>query len=168
MLIQEDFNSSMQWWRQHWLAGYGCAGSSRPQILLVAERIGPNNLHNVPFETGPTGAMLSDMLSVTGTPLGKFAVTNMVKSFRRDTRQVNTRDVELLEEEIMHLKPKKVVFMGSPARRGIPVAKAQGCEVGTLVHLGSLNYAGVKDMSGYYREWQKLIGLVPTVSFKEP
>lgn len=165
--IQSQFNSQMGWWKEHWKAGYGCAGSPSPQFLLVAERIGPNNVHNVPFETGPTGAMLSNMLAATSTPLGKFTVTNMVKSFRRDTRQVNARDVELLEEEIKCLKPRKVIFMGSLAKRGIPVARTQGCEVGTLVHLGSLNYKGVKDMSGYHNEWRKLIGLVPTVSFKE-
>lgn len=165
--IHSRFNAQMDWWREHWVAGYGCAGSPNPQFLLVAERIGPNNVHNIPFETGPTGAMLSNMLAATGTPIGKFTVTNMIKSFRRDTRQVNARDVELLEEEISHLKPKKVIFMGSPARRGIPVAKALGCEVGTIVHLGSLNYAGIKDMSGYYREWAKMIGLLPTKKFKE-
>lgn len=167
MLIQEDFNSSMTWWREHWKAGYGCAGSPRPSHLLVAERIGPNNLHNIPFETGPTGAMLSNMLYAVGAPLGKFTVTNMIKSFRRDTRQVNAHDVELLEEEIIHLHPKKVIFMGSPAKRGVPIARALGCEVGTLVHLGSLNYKGVKDMSGYHNEFRKMLGLIPTVEFKE-
>lgn len=165
--VHDSFNSKTGWWREHWKAGYGCAGSPNPQFLLVAERIGPNNVHNIPFETGPTGQMLSDMLSATGTPLGKFAVTNMVKSFRRDDRRVNTRDIELLEEEVTHLQPKKVVFMGSTARAGVPVAKALGCEVGTLVHLGSLNYKGVKDMSGYHNEWRKLIGIVPSVKFKE-
>lgn len=165
--IHSNLNSRMAWWRQHWTAGYGCAGSSNPQFLLVAERIGPNNLHSIPFETGPTGAMLSNMLSATGTPLGTLAITNMVKSFRRDDRQVNARDVELLEEEITHLKPKKVIFMGSVAKRGIAVAKAHGCEVGTLVHLGSLNYAGIKDMTGYNNEWRKLINLVPMKQFKE-
>jgi len=167
LTIHTQFNSHMDWWRKHWLAGYGCAGSSNPQFLLVAERQGPNNMHSVPFETGPTGAMLTNMLIATGTPLGWFAVTNMVKSFRRDPRPVNAEDVALLEEEITNLHPKKVIFMGSPARKGIPAAKALGCEVGTLVHLGSLNYKGVKDMSGYHTEWKKLIGLVPTVSFKE-
>ena len=165
--IHSQFNGRMEWWRKHWLAGYGCAGSSDPQFLLVAERAGPNNVHNIPFETGPTGAMLTNMLAATNTPLGKLAISNMVKSFRRDTRQVDAHDIELLEEEIRNLNPKKVIFMGSPARRGIPVAKALGCEVGTLVHLGSLNYKGITDMTGYHNEWRKLIGLVPTVSFKE-
>ena len=167
LTLESEYRKEMEWWVPMWEAGWGFVGSTYPKFLLVAERQGPNNLNCIPFQSGPTGAMLSSMLSATGTPLGKFAVTNMIKSFRRDTRQVNANDVELLEEEIKHLKPKKVIFMGSPARRGIPVAKALGCEVGTLIHLGSLNYAGIKDMSGYNNEWRKLIGLVPTVSFKE-
>jgi uracil-DNA glycosylase len=167
LFLNRKFNDESSWWREHWRAGYGCAGSPNPDYLLVAERIGPNNMHNIPFETGPTGQMLSDMLEATGTPLGRFTVTNMVKSFRRDTRAVNAKDIELLQEEITNLQPKKVIFMGTPAKRGIPVAKSMGCEVGTLVHLGSLNYRGVSDMSGYHNEWKKMIGLLPVVGFKE-
>lgn len=158
-------NSITLWWRRHWLAGYGCAGSATPDYLLVAERIGPNNTHNIPFETGPTGSMLSNMIVATHTPLGKLAITNMVKSFRRDTRAVNDRDIELLDEEITHLHPKKVIFMGSAAKRGIPVAKAHGCETDTMVHLGSFNYKGVSDMTGYHTEWAKMLGLVQAKKF---
>ena len=164
--LATTFSNSMEWWRKHWSAGYGCAGSSNPKFLLVAERIGPNNMNNIPFETGPTGFMLSNMLYSTGTPLGKLAVTNMVKSFRKDTRKVNDKDVELLREEIIHLKPKKVIFMGTPARQGIPTAHEFGCETDTIVHLGSLRYSGVKDMTGYNNEWRKMTGLVPTVKFE--
>ncbi len=166
LTLNTQFNEDIAWWRTHWTAKYGCAGSSHPKFLLVAERIGPNNLHNIPFETGPTGLMLSNMLMATGTPLGNLAITNMVKSFRRDARQVNDHDVQLLEEELIHLHPNKVIFMGSIAKKGISLAKSYGCEVGTLVHLGSLNYKGIKDMTGYYNEWKKLLGLVPTVSFQ--
>ncbi len=87
------YNSRMHWWYEHWTAGYGCAGSSNPTFLLVAERIGPNNVNNIPFETGPTGHMLTNMLHGTGTPLGMLAITNMVKSFRRDARAVNDNDI---------------------------------------------------------------------------
>ncbi|GAH51196.1 unnamed protein product, partial [marine sediment metagenome] len=44
--------------------------------------------------------MLSDMLEQTSTPLGKFAVTNMVKSFRRDPRPPNEQDKEWLRIEL--------------------------------------------------------------------
>jgi hypothetical protein len=158
----------MAWWRAQWQSGYGCAGSPYPKVLLVAERIGPNNMHNIPFETGPTGHMLTDMLVDTKTPLGNIAITNMVKAARRDTRPVNDHDIEMFEEELTHLHPKKVIFMGSIAKRGIKLAKDHGCEVATITHLGAYNHKGITDMSGYHNEWAKLIGLLPSVSYKEP
>lgn len=164
--LERSAVDSGTWWRAHWRAGYGCTGSAFPKILLVAERIGPNNVNNIPFETGPTGLMLSELLYNTRTPLGAIAVTNMVKSFRGDSRKPNDRDLELLREEIVNLKPRKVVFMGTPAKQGIPLARELGCDVDTIVHLGSLNHRGVKDMSGYYNEWKKIIGVVPKVAFK--
>jgi uracil-DNA glycosylase len=160
-------NAEIEWWQDDWEAGYGCTGSAHPKFLLVAERIGPNNTHNIPFEAGPTGQMLTDMLSNTGTPLGTIAITNMVKSFRGDKRPVNVDDITLLEEEITLLKPEKVIFMGTPAKRGVPLAKSLGCDVGTMVHLGALNHKGIKDMSGYHNEWKKMLGMLPVVSYKE-
>ena len=164
----QQYIADMDWWRHQWVAGYGCAGSPYPKFLLVAERLGPNNVNNIPFETGPTGQMLSDMLMNTKTPLGNLAITNMVKSFRRDDRAVNAHDKELLEEEIISLKPKKVIFMGSVSKiGGTSIALKHGCEVGFLVHLGSLNHKGITDMTGYDNEWAKTIGLVPSISYKE-
>ncbi len=164
--IANAFSAGMSWWREHWTAGYGCAGSSSPKFLLVAERIGPNNINNIPFETGPTGYMLSSMFQSTGTPLGVIAVTNMVKSFRRDTRVVNDEDIELLREEITQLRPKKVIFMGTPAKRGIPLARELGCETATIVHLGALSHKGITDMTGYNNEWRKILGMVPKIEYK--
>ena len=160
------FNAQMSWWREHWAAGYGCAGSPNPKFLLVAERIGPNNMNNIPFETGPTGFMLASMLQSTGTPLGVLAITNMVKSYRRDPRAVNDADIELLREEIAFLKPQKVIFMGTPAKRGIPLARELGCETATIVHLGSLTHKGITDMTGYNNEWSKILGMVPKVELR--
>lgn len=162
---EKDLNSSNAWWRSHWQAGYGCVGSSHPKFLIVAERIGPNNMNNIPFETGPTGYMLSRVLANTKTPLGAIAITNMVKSHRGDARKVNDRDLELLREEIDHLRPKKIVFMGATSKLGIPVAKEFGCEYDTIVHLGALNHRGVKDLTGYCNEFKKILGIVPTISF---
>jgi len=166
VLVEEKHNSSSAWWRRHWKEGYGCVGSAYPKFLVVAERIGPNNMNNIPFETGPTGYMLSRVISNTGTPLGVVAITNMVKSFRGDTRKVNTRDLELLQEEVANLSPKKVIFMGSISKQGIPVVKELGCEYETIIHLGALNHRGIKDLTGYYNEWRKILGIIPSVSFK--
>jgi len=164
--LSRAFSDKMYWWRNHWAAGYGCAGSSNPMFLLVAERIGPNNMNNIPFETGPTGFMLSSMLHSTATPLGILAITNMVKSFRRDARAVNDKDIELLREEITQLQPKKVIFMGTPAKRGIPLARELGCNTATIVHLGALSHKGITDMSGYNNEWRKMLGMVPKIEYK--
>lgn len=164
--LEEKYRSQMSWWVPMWEAGYGAIGSVQPKVLLVAERLGPNNMNNLPFETGPTGYMLSDMLTETGTPLGKFAVTNLVKSFRRDTRSPNEDDLKLLRVELENMKPEKVVFMGSTAKRGIKVAKELGIEYTELVHLGYYHYQRTTDMSGYHAEWRKIMGVIPTLSLR--
>jgi len=164
LALEAIHREEMAWWPQMWKAGYGFIGSTHPKVLLVAERIGPNNMNSLPFETGPTGKMLTDMLVSTGTPLGKFAVTNMVKSFRRDTRPPNEADQELLKIELEHLKPEKVVFMGAVAKYGIKVAKELTIPHVEILHLGSLHHKGVTDMSGYHAQWRKIMGMVPTLT----
>lgn len=157
---------NMEWWVPMWQSGWGFAGSTYPEFLLVGERQGPNNPNNIPFQSGPTGFMLSRVLFNTGTPLGALAITNMVKSHRRDTRKVNDRDLELLHEEILNLKPKKVIFMGSPAKLGIPVARELNCETGSIIHLGALNHRGIKDLTNYYNEWRALLGMRTKIEYK--
>jgi len=164
--LEKHFRHNMDWWVPMWLAGYGCIGSTNPKVLLVAERIGPNNVNNLPFETGPTGRMLSDMLSATGTSFNKVAITNMVKSYRRDRRPPTEEDRAQLCKERLHLKPQRVEFMGTPARYGMKVAKDLGIERRTIVHLGSLNYKGVTDMTQYHDEWKKIMGIVRTVPLR--
>lgn len=157
-ILEVNYRNQARWWLPFWKAGYGAIGSPHPKILLVAERLGPNNVNNLPFETGPTGYMLSDMLSFTSTPLGDFAVTNIVKAPRGDSRQPNAKDLELFETELTHMKPEKVVFMGSPAKVGIKVVKNLGIDYDTIVHLGSYYHRGIHDMSEYHTEWKRIIG----------
>lgn len=164
--LEMRWRGDIPWWIPMWQEGIGAIGSRHPKVLLVAERLGPNNMNNLPFETGPTGRMLSDMLDATQTPLGDFAVTNMVKAPRRDTRQPNTRDFELLEEELVHMKPQKVVFMGSVARAGIKVAKNLGIEHYEIDHFGYYYHRGIRDMSGYHAEWQKILGTTSKLSLR--
>lgn len=164
--VERFWREEMSWWKPMWEAGYGAIGSPRPRVLLVAERLGPNNINNLPFETGPTGYMLTNMLYETKTPLGKFAVTNLVKSFRRDTRPPNEEDLKLLRIELENLKPKKVVFMGATAKRGTKVAKELGIEYADITHLGYYHHQGVTDMTGYYAEWRRLMDVIPTLSLR--
>jgi len=144
-----------------WKSGWGCVGSPLPKILLVAERIGPNNTHNIPFETGPTGLMLSDLLRKAGTPLGKFAVTNLVKSWRRDPREPNDEDMRLLGIELDHLKPEKVVFMGSVAKKGYKEAKKRGIPCSEMTHFGYYSHRGDHSVDRYLPFWRQEFGTTP-------
>lgn len=163
-LMNEKCKSKATWWRQMWRSGYGCIGSVYPKVLLVAERLGPNNMNDLPFETGPTGYMLSDLIAETGTPLGKVTITNLVKSFRRDTRNPNEDDYNLLRDELTNLEPEKVVFMGSLAKLGTRVVKEFGIERHAIVHLGYYSHKGIKDITkvpAYLEEWRKIMGITP-------
>lgn len=158
-ILGQKYADQTAWWEPMWKSGYGFIGSHNPKYLLVAERIGPNNLNNLPFETGPTGHMLSDMLERTNTPLGDFAVTNMVKSFRRDPRPPNEQDGELLRIELEHLEPKVAVFMGSVAKQhGIKVAKQLGIKAVGMTHFGYYSHRGISDISALCNQWSKIIG----------
>lgn len=157
LMLEEKWRKQMDWWAPMWQVGYGCIGSTTPKVLLVAERIGPNNTNNLPFETGPTGKMLTDMFVATGTPLNKIAISNMVKSWRRDPRPPIPADLDLLRVEIEHLKPEKVVFMGSVAKYGMRLTKELGIPTESIVHLGYYNYKRITDMSPYHAEWRRIM-----------
>lgn len=143
-----------------WKSGWGCIGSPHPKVLLVAERMGPNNKHSLPFETGPTGKMLSDLLYITKTPLGKFAVTNFVKSFRRDTREPNAQDFELLGTELDHLNPEKVIFMGSTAKKGAKEAAKRGIPSSQITHFGHHSHQGNTSVDNYIPFWSEQFGII--------
>lgn len=155
-LMHEKLKAEMNWWRPMWRDDVGCIGSSYPKVLLVAERLGPNNMNSLPFETGPTGQMFTDMIAETGTPLGKFTVTNLVKSYRRDPRNPNQSDYDLLYNELAHLKPQKVVFMGSVAKLGMRVAKELNIPIETMVHFGYYNYKKIK-ATPLHEQWRKIM-----------
>jgi len=115
----------------------------------VAERLGPNNLNNIPFETGPTGYMLTDVLIRADIPWYDVAITNLVKDERRATRLPNKQDMSLLELELSHLKPKKVILMGSVADTVHKHIQGLGYEVLHIPHLGHLRYSGITDLGPY-------------------
>lgn len=160
-LMHQKHIDKMAWWRKMWADGVGCIGSVYPKVLLVAERLGPNNINNLPFEVGPTGRMLSDLLSTTGTPLGKFAVTNLIKSYRRDTRPPNQQDLDLLRLELEYLKPQKVCFMGSLARFGTSIAKELNIPYENIVHFGYFSHRGTLSVSAYIDKWKDIMGITP-------
>lgn len=148
--------SSDDWWKPMWEAGWGAVGSRHPDVLVVAERIGPNNINNIPFETGPTGYMLSEVLEKTKMPLGKIAITNMVKDARRATRPPSPQDMEYFRREIEHLCPRGILFMGKIAQAGIKIADEYEVPYATIDHLGFLHHSGIRDLGPYCDHWTKL------------
>lgn len=157
LMLEKRYRDSMRWWVPMWEKGWGAIGSPHPKVLLVAERLGPNNLQNLPFSHGPTGKMLTNMLIDTKTHLYDFAVTNMVKSYRRDPRYPNKQDMELLHIELEHLKPKVVVFMGTPARAGEKIADELWIPHHRVVHLGFYNYRRDKKVSELHDKWREIL-----------
>lgn len=158
-IMESRYRGRARWWVPMWKAGIGSIGSQTPKILLVAQNMGPSNTHLLPFECGPTGLMLSEVLERTRTPLGDIAITNMVKAPRGTNRDVNTKDLELFKEELVHLKPKKIIFMGKIAQQaGIPIAKSMNIPYAEIVHLGSLAHQGIHDLTNYCKAWEAAIG----------
>ncbi len=160
-LLELDKNNCerVSWWTTMWDLGMGCIGSPYPKVLLVAERLGPNNMNNLPFETGPTGKMLSGMLSATGTPLNKVAITNIVKAPRRSTRPPGEFDLDMLRTEIRHLQPEKVVFMGNIAKAGIKVAKGLDVPYETITHFGYYNHRN-EGIAPITAQWRKIMEII--------
>jgi len=146
--------SEIDWWIPMWKLGYGMVGSHHPKVVLVAERLGNYNVNEIPFQEGPTAYMLSDVLDMSSTPLGSIAITNLIKAKRGSVRAVNDSDLKFLELELIHLKPERVICMGSVAKGAIVVTQKLGIETRQIVHLGHLNYQGVHDLAPYARQWK--------------
>ncbi len=150
-----------EWWCRNWRAGFGHIGSPHPSILLVAERLGPNNMNNIPFETGPTGHMLTNLLVKSNTPLYDIAITNYVKAERRSTRQPNLNDHIYISEEIRKLKPSHIVLMGSVAKGAAEHANEEDIPYTEVPHFGSYAHKGNYSINLYLPFWRKLLGISP-------
>ena len=158
--LEKLSREGMEWWKTMWNLGFGCIGAPNPKVLLVAERIGPNNVNNLPFETGPTGKMLSGMLSATGTPLNKVAITNLVKATRRNPRPPGEFDLDMLRIEVRELKPEKIVFMGNVAKVGIKVANELGVPYETMIHFGYYNHRK-ENIVPLTTQWREIMEIIP-------
>jgi len=153
--LEED----IKWWWDFVNRGNFATGRLiRPEILIVAERIGPNNVNMLPFETGPTGAMMADMIKSLQVPLGHIAITNYVKADRKDPRPPNDMDNELLEIELKNIEPKRVLLMGAVAKKARKVVEKYTDKILELPHFGSYHHTGRKDMSTWYQAFSKFMG----------
>lgn len=150
-MIESKFRHKADWWAPMWKEGVGMIGSHTPKLLIVAQEMGPNNMNNLPFETGPTGHMMTELLDSVKMPLGDIAITNMVKAPRGIKREVDKRDLELFEVELANLKPKKVLFMGTVSKAGIKIAKSLGIECCEMNHLGWFHRTGRKDYCNVFK-----------------
>ncbi len=147
--------SGIRWWVKMWREKVGFIGSQHPETLIVGERIGPNNTHSIPFEVGPTGKMMSDMLQFTGYPLGVVAITNIIKEQRRENKSFDKNDKAKFETGLRNLKPSKVILMGAQAKKfGAPIVESEKIEYATIEHFGYLNHRGIVDLNPYYSKWQ--------------
>lgn len=123
--------SKVVWWRNLMKKGIGGIGNTvNPKVVLVAEEIGPNNTHNLPFETGPSGYYLTDLLDQGDIPLSEFYITN----YHRAPTQAE--DNALFAKEMQHLTPQSVILLGAEARKCIPICQALGIRIYTLNHPG--------------------------------
>lgn len=133
----------IQWWVPLWKEGVGAGGQlQQPELLILAERLGPRNVSDIPFEAGPTGSLMSELLEFAEIPMGKVCITNLVKDKRGSTRGVNSRDLELFSLELEKTRPQKVVVMGKVAQKGIPIIEQHQIEYSVVDHLGFLNRKG--------------------------
>lgn len=99
------------WWLEMARAGLAGVGNTvNPRVLVLAEEIGPSNVHKVAFELGPSGFYLSDLLDEAEIPLGSFYLTNWKKTGK------SAEDYELLKSEFEHTGAKKVIFLGGEAK----------------------------------------------------
>lgn len=163
---QADTNLTLNnWWIGRFMSGNYPIGSASPDTLIVGERIGPRNAHNIPFETGPTGKMMSDMLTVTRIPLGKIAITNMIKQERGNEhdRDCDEHDRELFAEELTYLSPRNVILVGKVAQsNGKRVCKEFPVHVEGIEHFGYHTRKGTPDMAHVYTRWKQKFGILST------
>jgi hypothetical protein len=115
------------WWVSHWIRGYGGVGGHDAEVILIAEVLSPLNYANIPFQEGPSGHYLSEILE--GLPLAKLWITNWVKEHD------DKRDAQLLWEEICHLpKLKKAILLGAVAKKAAPILRRHGIEYEHFTH----------------------------------
>ena len=153
LTIEDGYLGLCNWWVPMWTKGYGCVGSPDPKVLIMAERLGPFNYRNIPFEAGPTGLMMQELMA--GAPVRDYALTNWVKTGDA------AKDALLLEEELSALNPKFVVVMGSVAKKGIPVLDKLGVPYRHVVHLGFINRNRAmwdRYKESFWNMWQEVTG----------
>lgn len=160
------------WWSLYRHNGnYAIGNLTSPELLIVAERIGPDNTNMIPFETGPTGAIMSDMVRALNIPFNDLAITNYVKTIRKKdgatheeyTRNPDTFDEGYFKTELTYIKPKRVLLMGGIAKKGKKIVKEHYGDkhaehILELPHFGAYRHGGRKDMTKWYASLSRFLG----------
>lgn len=114
MNLSVRMQEHVTWWRNLYKRGIGGVGNTaNPRAIVLAEEIGPNNMYRIPFETGPTGAFLTEMIEECETPLSEMYLTNWRKT---PSLQEN---IALFEKEIASTGAEYIIAMGKTAAEGI-------------------------------------------------
>ncbi len=154
------------WWRnmaKRGIAGYG--NTIYPTALILAEILGGYNVYHYPFEQGPSGYYLSELIDEAGVPLSSFYLTNWKKTVDSEENEV------LLRRELLKTGASHVVFLGREAEKAKPIVLSTGLpeenthylrHPGWVVnHSESIKEEKFRKMkySKDWREiWQKILG----------
>lgn len=133
-LLQMDMfaRARNQWWldmAKKGLAGVGNTAS--PKVVIMAQDLGPMNVHRIAFEQGPSGYYLSDLIDEAEVPLSSFYLTNWLKVADRNA------NIAMLRTELENTTPKYVILLGRQAADAIPTIERAGVD-----HIIQLKHPG--------------------------
>lgn len=160
-----DRQSNVIWWRnmaKRGIAGYG--NTIWPTTLVLAEILGGYNLYHFPFEQGPSGYYLSELLDEASIPLSSFYITNWKKTTDPAENEA------LLRKELFKTGVQNVIFLGRESEKALPVVISSGIEKSstfTLPHPGWVvnhsptpkeeKFRKVKYSKTWRETWQKAL-----------
>lgn len=140
------------WWRQ--MQQEGCAGignNKDPRLVFLAEELSSNNKNLLPFEAGPSGFFLSEVINSANSPnLTEFFLTNW-----RKKPSIN-ENRSLFVKEMEKLKPETVVLLGRTAEAAIPTLEMLDISYKTIIHPAACsNYHSIPKEE-YIERWRKV------------
>lgn len=154
---EERRKREREWWLPYFRNGsYPVGCLNKPELYILAESLGPSNVHNIPWEAGPTGILLSEMIGFLQIPLGTLALSNLIKeNYTVQRKKPNKRDMELLQEELSHIQPQRAVLMGLVAKEA---RELFSCPTREIPHLGYLHrrLSGPGDKISYFLRFKSL------------
>lgn len=106
-------SEEVEWWTKGPTSLLGVGNTLNPRVLILAQDLGPSNVHRVPFEQGPSGYYLSELLDGVGAPLESFYITNFIKT------KDGEKNRELLAYELDCLRPSYAILLGQAAKGAV-------------------------------------------------